>query len=504
MYKNPRDLLEGNLMKRLIATLLFTLLFLSACGTDPLPPETRPAQQKTGNIPTEEIQSTSFEPTPMSTSAITGEQGTSISTLSQTGPWLVFTTDDGVYAVNRDGSGLSKIFKRGDSQVYRNRILGSDGAKLVGFLDVTTFLQPTLYLVNFPDGNIIFELPLVSEEYAPAVDDLPGDPAMEAVRAILEESWLAFSPDGKSIAFMAAIDGPTSDLYVLSLDTLQVTRLTDGPSQGYQPVWSPDSKYIVHTGVRTFGTGAGYDMEGIWAARADNSGIVPLYDISGSYDEEIIGWVDKETFIVHSWSPSLGRNNLRLVNIETMKIKTLWSDCFYAIALDPDSKALMLSVMTDACLSESGSGLYMVPVDGSSPVRILGEDIPQLIWSDDAKLFLASSEYGILAIDTSGQYITLDKPSGTNTFPAIAPGTKDLAWSGNHILIGSMLGSIDNPPQIIYNDIAVYAIWDPEGEYVLFCSQEGLYHAQKPDYDPVFITDKINRISRDYLWLMPK
>jgi len=74
------------------------------------------------------------------------------------------------------------------------------------------------------------------------------------------------------------------------------------------------------------------------------------------------------------------------------------------------------------------------------------------MWSPDANLFLASTEFGILAIDSNGQFIDLDRPPDADPFPAVAPGSKDLAWTGSSLWIGPLLGSIDHPPQEIFNE----------------------------------------------------
>ena len=149
---------------------------------------------------------------------------------------------------------------------------------------------------------------------------------MDAMRAIVEQDSIAFSPDGQTLAFMGVIDGPTSDLYTYDIDSFEITRMTNGPSQAYQPVWSPDGKYIVHTGVDAFGTGAGFSMSGIWASVLETTDAPALYDPSGSGSEWVLGWVDNQTFIVYSWDVMCGRENLRAFNIETKESMVIWEE----------------------------------------------------------------------------------------------------------------------------------------------------------------------------------
>jgi Tol biopolymer transport system component len=59
----------------------------------------------------------------------------------------------------------------------------------------------------------------------------------------------AFSPDGRRVAFVTSRDG-NREIYVLDLDSRQVTRLTNDQAGDYSPAWSPDGKQIVFASER--------------------------------------------------------------------------------------------------------------------------------------------------------------------------------------------------------------------------------------------------------------
>jgi len=406
-------------------------------------------------------------------------QGIPDKPLSNDGPWWIFSVLEGLYAINPDGSGLTQFYYGPTNSPWARQILVSPSGGHLAYLVGESF-DATLKITKFPLRTLITETPLLSNNSEPDID---------AMRAIVEFQSLAFSPDGRFLAFMGAIDGPTSDLYLFSLDSFEITQLTDGPSQAYQPVWSPDGKYIVHTGVSTFGTGAGSSMTGIWASVVENADAISLYDPSGSGSEKIIGWVDNQTFVVHSWDAVCGMNNLSMFNIETKESSVLWAESFRAIAFDQSNSVAVLSSNDGECSPDGGAGIYIVPTDGNAPYRIVEDTGPQVIWSQDANLFLVSGDFGswVIAVDSRGQFIDLDMPQGAQIFPAVAPGSRNLAWPGESLWIGSLLGSIDNPPKKIFNEPVYTVTWAPDGQSVLFFADSGLYIAHQPDYTPILI-----------------
>lgn len=478
--------------------MLVCALLLSGCGS---PSSTTPS-----SVPPTQTSKPVMEasPTTETENVVPAEiQRVPDKPLSNEGPWWVFSTTDGLFAINPDGSGLTHFYQGPFNPPNSPQILAAPSGGHIAYLTGNNLANTTLRITNLFRTQLDTEIPLTSDESEPGAESMPGDPEVEAVRAMTEVQSLAFSPDGSYLAFMGAIEGPTSDLYVVSLDNLQITLLTSGPSQGYQPVWSPDGKYIVHTGVSTFGSGAGYTMEGIWAARADNSEVVTLYDISDSSSEKIIGWVDDQTILVHSWDPSCGSKNLKTFNVETKESILLWPKYFNSIAFNPSHAVAFLSTFGEACIPDSGPGLYLVPTDGRAPWRIVEDDVPLVIWSQEANLFLALSEYGVLAIDSNGQIIDLDMPRGAYAFPAVAPGSKDLAWPGNSLWIGPLLGSIDHPPQLIFNEPISTVTWDPSGLSVIFFADSGLYVAHSPDFTPLLIAEGLANRNGYSGWVMP-
>ena len=411
------------------------------------------------------------------------DAGEVVRSLSEDGPWWVFSTTVDLFGINPDGTGVTPFNKEPISQLFAQQTVYSPDGGYVAFIFGEEF-QANLVIRQLPYLTLINEIPLFSYQ-----DDID----MEALRAITDYQSLAFSPNGRTLAFVGAMDGPTADLYTYSLETYELLRVSDGPSQAFQPVWSPDGKTIVFGGARTFGSGAGAEITRVWAAAADGSDIESMYKPSELGDERIIGWVDNETFLVHSWDAACGWKNLRTFNIENNLSTVLWPESFQAAAYDPINTVALVSSNEGDCSPENGVGYYWIPIDGTGPVRVYEFPDAQLIWSADAEKFMATNNFdtGVRVFDRWGQYIDLDMPRGASDFPAVSPGTNDLAWPGEALWIGPFLGSIDFPPVKIFDQPVAAVTWTPDGESVIFLAQGKLYLASKPDYKPILIEENL-------------
>ena len=110
---------------------------------------------------------------------------------------------------------------------------------------------------------------------------------------------------------------------------------------------------------------------------------------------------------------------------------------------------------------------------------------------------------GVLAVDSMGQFIDLDMPPDAQGFPAVAPGFRDLAWTGDGLWIGALLGSIDDPPQQIFAEPVYNVPWTPDGQSVIFFADSGLYIAHQRDYTPILIDPELNNRNGYSDWLFP-
>ena len=68
------------------------------------------------------------------------------------------------------------------------------------------------------------------------------------------------SPDGTRVA-LDIIGGGNRDIWILNLERLSLTQLTDGPTEDMLPVWSPDGRRVF------FAIGSDRELRGVLASR---------------------------------------------------------------------------------------------------------------------------------------------------------------------------------------------------------------------------------------------
>ena len=418
--------------------------------------------------------------------------------LSENGPWLIIESWQGLFALNPDGSGLTQFVEGMVESPYTGQFVASQHGGYFAYQESSENENDTaIHIVSFPEGKLTADIPLFIYS-----DDLD----LNALRAVQYQQSMAFSPYGRHLAFMGVIDGPTSDLYLYTLESGKLLQLTGGRTQGYQPVWSPDGIYILHTGADGFGTGAGFETKGIWTAQADKDSVKTLYTPTPNAAEMIVGWVDDETFVVYSWSQPCGPNNLRTYNVESKKSAILWSEPFNEIALDPSSDTIVLTSWEGSCEPEDGIGTYFIPVFGGKPRRIIEDTGPIVIWSSAGEIFFVSggghAEWA-LGVDTFGQIVDIDQPSGDFYYPVISPRSNYLFWPGQSPHIGSIDNSISTTEY--FDESIQKAVWTPDGQAIIFIAESGLYIAYQPDFSAILISPDIRlKLNDDYMeWLYP-
>jgi hypothetical protein len=230
--------------------------------------------------------------------------------LSRSGPWLSYMTkyedgNGGITVVNTDGSGRRQVQLNSPS-----RIIGSPASPYIAVLIrqseplVSDYQANSLEIIHLPEMSTRI-IPLISSpeiqthDYSRPNRQLSTKDGIELIAIAVSYKDPAWSPSGRYLAFTAAIDGPTADLYIYDTLNDQIRRLTDGPEMATQPEWSPDSKWIVHRGIESWGEGC--FETGVWAAAVDGSEVKWL---NKGECFKLTKWIGPEIF--ETYTPSQG------------------------------------------------------------------------------------------------------------------------------------------------------------------------------------------------------
>ncbi len=381
---------------RVLTRILPVLLvwFMSACGPAAAPqPETSPAQVE---IPSE-------------------------STDAESGLWLVVQTDDSVEMRRLEGGGgvtLLKGSSPGRPAVFFAHENLNNPSGWFALLDSQTM---NLRIQASPGEDPAVEIPLLSN---PDINDDRITAFRQALTTTNPPAF-AWSPDGESAVFLAAIDHPFLEMYFLNASDLSVTRLTDGSLDVYQPSWSPDGQWVVYDetdGLNTIGL---WSVTAVKAVRANASQTMTLYEPL-SYAEPRPGWSSPDAFIVHS-ARDRGPVDMREVSLNGGE-SPIFNGVFCSPAYDPASGQVFF-ILSDAFNDADAQppGIYRASKN-RPPEQLSPGDWISLEWNATAGVLLAvDEESGAAAVSPSGQLVRF---TGENNLPIVSAEGDLYAFSG--------------------------------------------------------------------------
>ncbi len=404
---------------------------------------------------------------------------------------LVIRTDEGIWIVNSNGTKVTQLARDNVIAPSDFKAAVSPRGEYVAYItssDLQQWKNLTLKLLKTSDGSVKTITPLTAKTTDPTLIS-PDDPAFDASRAILDITSVAWSPDGKQLAFISAHDGVSADLYLYTVENNSIKRLTDGPSHAFRPVWSPDGKFIIQMGAKRFGTGAGYSMAGAWAASADGKEVRTLYEPK-SGDEVVIGWTANEKMVVYSFTASCGYFLLRAFNINEQLTDMFWKECFTDAAMDNAGGAILISVdeVTASFNVDKQKGLFLVPPRSTRPQKI-SDEFGLIEWSPEAKLFFVYTQSKTLVVTPNGEVATLSN-APTTARAAVSPDGKLIAWRATQKNPGVYVGAINDAPKQSFDKPTSWIGW--VNPTTLFSYSGDLYmYYDASRYSVIKVTEKI-------------
>lgn len=201
---------------------------------------------------------------------------------------------------------------------------------------------------------------------------------------------VAWSPDGQRLAFVAALDGPSGDVYAADVATWQVTRLSDEPTHVIHLTWSPDSRWVLHEGAEYLARAAGYvasdttdsvDATGterrhLWGGTGMGDG----NDDGGWYD----GWIDDDEVVLHREGNGCGLCLIVRINVRTGVSATIASTNVEGagMALEPGGRRLAFGATVPGAQegSETETGIFLFDLAAATRRTLSNESCRVAYW----------------------------------------------------------------------------------------------------------------------------
>jgi hypothetical protein len=437
-----------------------------------LPPEWTATHSPTILSPTKTC---TITPWPSPTATISQNQS-SESELYPDGPWLSYINhSDNIVIVNYDGSGRSII----PYEIYKYMNAPYDSSSSLPLIaaistDDSFDNVPVLLLINLPSLEIIQEIHLHS-----CPSNIPGCVVDDMAVVYFQPKW---SPNGRYLAFLGAIEGSSTDVYLYDGINNTIRRLTSGSNQVGDFFWSPDSRWIVHEEVSNF---SGWVVEAVWAASSVHDEVRWLYSPASKQGQILLGWLDDDLYVVYDHGME-GESNLRLISIKSGTVSKLFPGLFFETFMDPESGTIAIIPIEGAPYNDNyETGIYLISVRNTTPRRVDIDDINIDGWNAEVGYFLMST----YCPDNSDRLLGFT-PDGTVECVSIsyASTSPDDQWTVTYEGEIQLLDSNDNLIRTFEGLGYGAVIWRPDSEG-FFVNTRNLYYIDLFEFDVVQIDE---------------
>jgi len=242
------------------------------------------------------------------------------------------------------------------------------------------------------------------------------------VNQAIHESWLTtlfWSAEGDRLAFVAATDGPSADLYLYDTAGGEVVRLTDGPNQPQLMDWSPDGKLLLHQEITNLWSGDGYSFDALalWATATDGSGSFRVLDEAASII--LVEWTSASQFLAVNGGDDIRESpyGLELIDLREGRVRSYFAGTLRDWAFDPSTQTVAFMTDAERETDRLEAGLYLLPLADSTPRRVelvCPEDFGQpcqpysIGWSPDQGAFRIGFYQGGGATLSADGLVTFD------------------------------------------------------------------------------------------------
>lgn len=252
---------------------------------------------------------------------------------------IAFVRGNGIYVMNADGSGVTRLSGNGNWNEY-NPTWSWDGTRIAYQSTNNTYFFD-IWVMN-ADGSGATRL-TTSEPQPPTYQLYNGDP-----------SWCT-----DRIAFYSTQDGD-NEIYFMHEDGSEITRVTFSPGMDYAPNLAPDCDHVVFVSRRD-------GNEEIYTIGTDGNGETRLTDNPASDRDP--AWSPDGTRIAFT-STRDGRQQIYVMNVDGTGVTRLTNDAAddRTPAWSPDGSEIAFTSNRDG-----NDEIYVMNADGTGQLRLTND-----------------------------------------------------------------------------------------------------------------------------------
>lgn len=413
-------------------------------------------------------------------------------TVTADGPWLVYPAPGGeeLHAYDIDAKKISAInlpppIYFGD---LRNG-LSPDGEKLIIRAGSPTNTDELgLYSIDFGTSKVTKISPLLSLLLQRRIVNNEGTLAFDVLEVITRRDGLAWSPDSRYLAFSAALDNQSSDLYIFDSLNNRVTRMNGLSTHNTTPFWGLNNNRLVSQELGRTADGEGWRAENVTGVNVpefdnQNSFYLPLPE---SREEVFVGWLNTQNFVSYSLTPD-GPSTLRRVNVENYDFSIIRQGFFEAVTLDPVSHTLALVLGIGNTVPDGEvEGIYLLRPEDVKFQLQRGGNWTDVTW-DPGGMFVAAGPQGLYLFGPDGESMVLPEEKAA-----------DLSSQGNWVIAwgdGARLYQLPSvfPLQTLTENRVETVFWQPDSKGFFLQTEGALKHLIFPSLGFQQVEDGFSR-----------
>jgi hypothetical protein len=424
------------------------------------------------------------------------------------GPWLVFPAPGGnglhaydIYAETTIEISLPEPILTSD--LLRGR--SPDGRTLaIRAGSVLNAEELALYQVDLTSFEVTQITPLLSLSLQRQVVNQEGTRAIDALEVVTRPDGLAWSPDGRFLAFNAALNNDNSDLYVLDTLNDRINRTNRFLSQNTSPLWAPGGNWLISQELEIDRPG-----ENDWRATFVTGLLIPssinvdtVYQPpAASLEEVFVGWLNENIFISYSMTKD-GPRMLRTIGTDDLKENLIIEGAFQQVAFDPTTGTIAFSLSYESAIPLGLSGgIYRLLPESADQLLQQGGSWDRLAW-DPTGMFVAVGSQGVMLFSPNGDSLLLPGQGNARQSPN---GNWLIAWGdGKNFTAGARLyqSNSNSPLQTLIPGSVETVFWQPDSQGFFVQSEGVLYQFVFPGLRPKTIAKEMTQESPiEMLWV---